>query len=70
MSLSVSPIKTANMLVLHGSDQINTHLPYLQDQKSLMLHWRSFQCIAYLQSAAIDNCIDNYVNLLDAFRAK
>ena len=35
--LSVLPIKTANTVVLHGSDQINIELPYLQDQKSLML---------------------------------
>jgi len=35
--LSVLPINTANMFVLNGRDQINTELPYLQDQKSLTL---------------------------------
>jgi len=42
--LSVLPIKTANMFVLYGTDQLNIHLSYLQVQKSLTLRWRSFSC--------------------------
>jgi len=42
VSLSVFPIKTANTFILNGRSQISTELPYLQDQKSLTLRWRSF----------------------------
>jgi len=30
------------MLVMDSSDQVTIQLPYLQDYKSLTLHWRSF----------------------------
>jgi len=42
VSLSVVPIKTANMLILNGRSRISTELPYLQNHISLTLRWRSF----------------------------
>jgi len=38
-SHSLLPMKAANMLVMHRSNQMHFQLPYIQHQKSLMLHW-------------------------------
>jgi hypothetical protein len=59
--------KTTNTLVMCNSDQITDQLPYLQYLKSLVLSWRSFECIANSISAAIDDCFDYDLNLLDGF---
>jgi hypothetical protein len=40
--LSILPIKTANMLIMHNSDKMTLKLPYLQHQNSLMLFWHLF----------------------------
>jgi len=45
-------IKDANTLVMHNSKQITVQLPYLQDVKSLTLHWHSYgecviDCVAF-----------------------
>jgi len=40
--LSLLWMKAANTLVMPNSDYVTIQLLYLQDQKSLMLHWRSF----------------------------
>ena len=45
------------MLVLNGRDQINTELPYLQDQKSLTLRWRS---VSEWGSDRVAICFVNY----------
>jgi len=37
MLLSLLPIKAADILGMRDSNHINVQLPYLQDQKSLML---------------------------------
>ena len=42
VSLCGFPIKTAKTLILNGRSQISTELPYLQFQKSLTFHWRTF----------------------------
>jgi len=54
--LSLLPITAANMSVMHNNDQVTSELPYLQDQKSLTLRWRSFWFIVHSTSAAIHNC--------------
>ena len=41
MLLYLLLINTANTLVMHNSDQITVRLLYLQDHKSLTLHWCS-----------------------------
>jgi len=41
MSLSFFPIEAANTLNIYRNDHIAFDLHYLQDQKSLTLHWRS-----------------------------
>ena len=66
LSISVLPINAANMLVMNNSDQITFQWLYLQDQTLLMLHWRSFKYIVHSKSAAFDNSIFNYLNLLVA----
>jgi len=38
MSLSLLPIKAANMLIMDNSEQIASQTTYLQQQKSLTLH--------------------------------
>jgi hypothetical protein len=38
MSLAVLPIKAAKATVMLNSNQIAAQLPYLHDQKLLMLH--------------------------------
>jgi len=40
--LSLIPMTAANTSVMHNGNQINLQLPYLQDQKSLILHWHLF----------------------------
>jgi len=52
---------------MRNSDQITGQLPYLQDQKSLSLRWCSFKYIVHSKPAAINNWIDNCLNLLAAF---
>jgi len=42
VSLSLLLIKAANTLVIHNSEQIASHLSYLQHWELLMLRWRSF----------------------------
>jgi len=42
LPVSFLPIKAANTLVMHNSEQISFQLPYLKDLKSLMLSWHSF----------------------------
>jgi len=67
MLQSLLSIKAANTSVMHNSNQITVLLPYLQDQKSLTLHWQSFKCIVNSTSAAIDNCFHNNLTLLAIF---
>ena len=42
MALSLLALKATDMLFMHNSNQITFQLHYLQDQKSLILHWYSF----------------------------
>jgi len=42
VSLSLLPVKAANTSGMHKSDQITVELRYLQNHRSLMLHWHSF----------------------------
>jgi len=67
MSLSLLPIKAANMLVMHKSDQISFQLPYLHDQISRTLHWCSFWCFVHSNAATIKAGIHNYLILFVAF---
>jgi len=43
LSVSLLPMKAANMLVMHNSEQISAQIPYLQDRKLLMLRWHSIE---------------------------
>jgi len=67
VSLSLFPIKAANTLIMHNSEQLTFYLPYLQDQKSWTLCWHSVYCIIHLKCAAIDNCIHNHIKFLIFF---
>jgi len=69
VALSLMPMKATNILVMHNSNHMTVELPYLQDRKSLTLHWHSFYCIIHWQSASIDDCIHNYLTSLVAFQA-
>jgi len=42
VSLTLLPRKAASRLVMDSSNHLTIQLPYLQDWKSLTLHWRSF----------------------------
>jgi len=42
MSFIVLPRKAASTLLRDSSNQVTFQLPFLQDIKSLTLHWRSF----------------------------
>jgi len=65
--LSLLPMKASNTLVMPISNQITIHLPYLQDQKLLMLQWRAFYSTVHSTSAAIDNCFHIDFNSLTVF---
>jgi len=67
VSLSPLPIKAANMSVMHKHDHTTFQLPYVQDQKLLMLCWCSFQCIILRISTDINNRMHTYFTLLAAF---
>jgi len=59
VSLQLLPIKAANTLIMDNSEQIASQTTYLQDQKSLMLHWRSFSawgCYRVTFSFAYKGC--------------
>jgi len=61
--LSLSPTKAANISVMQNSEQITFEIPYLQDQKSLTLHWRSFwgdcsDVVASIFASKGGQCID------------
>jgi len=42
VTLCLSPIEAANMMVMHNSDQITFQLPFKHDYKMLTLRWGSF----------------------------
>ena len=67
--LSLLPIKAANTSVMHNSDQITVELPYIQNHKSLILRWPSFQWIVHSTSAAVDNSFHHDLNLLEVVLA-
>jgi len=67
MLLSLLHINIANTSVMPNSNHITIQFAYLQDQKSLTLHQRSFPFIVHSTSAAIDNYIHNDLNVLVAF---
>jgi hypothetical protein len=65
--LSILPIKTGNQLVMHKRTEIKFQLPILHDQKSLTLCWLSSYCIFNPILAAIDNYMNDYIDILVAF---
>jgi len=70
LTVSHSPLPTqaANTLGMHNGNQIPVQLPDLHDLKLLSLCWYSFKCIVHSKSAAFENCIYNYLNLLVVFQ--
>jgi len=42
VSVTFSPVKAANILVMHDSEQIGFQLPFIKDWKLLMLSLHSF----------------------------
>jgi hypothetical protein len=66
---SLMPMKAANVLVLHNSDQNTFQLPYFQKKRLLMLCGRSDYDIAYQKSHVINIYIHSDLNLLVAIQA-
>jgi len=58
------PIQAARNSFLTVCNLLAVWLPRMQDQKSLMLHWRSFWWIVWPISATIDNYINIHLNWL------
>jgi hypothetical protein len=55
--LSLLSFKAANTSIIHNNGQVTSELPYIQDHKSLTLHWRTFCCVIHSTSAAVHNCL-------------